>query len=81
MGGHEPEGRHMSYEWPETKAEYDSRMATARRRYGPIVAKLPPWEVHALSEVVGERMQELSVEARSEDISRGARPAGTRIGR
>jgi hypothetical protein len=67
--------------WPETLPELTAQVRVAEDKYRPLVGRLGPGELIGLSNVVAAELAVLKAEARAEEIRRGARPPGTRIGR
>lgn len=67
--------------WPETREEWDAQVAAARAKYLPIVLRLPPTERAGLLEAVRDGIAALTAEANAEDVRRGHRPPGTKVGR
>lgn len=69
------------YFWPPTMEEFNRLAEEAKQKYLPLVDKLQPHELQGLFEAIRPAMENLRKEAHSEDVRRGHRPPGTRMGR
>ena len=67
--------------WPKTKLEFDVLVAEAKAKFLPTMQTLQLHQLIGLQQALCQCLEEFDALAAAEDIKRGFRPPGTKIGR
>jgi hypothetical protein len=67
--------------WPKTRLEFDILVAESKAQFLPVMQKLQLYQLVGIQEALGQCLDEITPLAAAEDIKRGFRPPGTKIGR
>lgn len=66
--------------WAKTRYEFDALVAQAKARYAGPMARLSLHDLVGMQEALSEAIDAIKPEAHAEDVRRGHRPPGTKVG-